>query len=206
MDIDVFVSHHTSSSLHIVEGIVNKLEASGLRCWYAPRDTQDSYAASIAQALQSCRAFLLVLNKPASESFHVLNEIDMISKRLTRGEAVHIVPFHTADEDISQDAQYYLGRLHWIDAMTPPMYKRLDELVDYINRALGRKVSVSAVSKSQENTYHLVAKLPQARDVFHGREDLIARIGDVFAGGKKAVFLEGIGGIGKSELAKQYAL
>ena len=144
MNIDIFISHHTSSSLHIVEGIANRLEASGLRCWYAPRDTQDSYANSISQALQSCKVFLLVLNKAASESFHVLNEIDMISKRLVKGESVHIVPFHTADEDISQDAQYYLGRMHWIDAMTPPMYKRVDELVEYINCALGRKTTVSA--------------------------------------------------------------
>lgn len=206
MNIDVFVSHHTSSSLHIVEGIVNKLEASGLRCWYAPRDTQDTYAASISQALQSCSVFLLILNKPASESFHVLNEIDMISKRLVKGESVHIVPFHTADDDISQDAQYYLGRLHWIDAMTPPMYKRVDELVDYINRALGRKAAAATEAKGQEKAYRLIAKLPQARDVFYGREALLERIGEVFDSGKNVVFLEGIGGIGKSELAKQYAL
>jgi tetratricopeptide (TPR) repeat protein len=130
----------------------------------------------------------------------------MISKRLVKGESVHIIPFHTADEDISQDAQYYLGRMHWIDAMTPPMYKRIDELVDYINRALGRRSTVSHASKETTKAYRLVAKIPQARDVFHGREELIARIGDVFDSGKNAVFLEGIGGIGKSELAKQYAL
>lgn len=206
MKIDVFISHHTSSSLHIVEGIANKLETSGLRCWYAPRDTQDTYANSISQALQSCSVFLLILNKAASESFHVLNEIDMISKRLVRGESVHIVPFHTADDDISQDAQYYLGRMHWIDAMTPPMYKRIDELTEYINRALGRKCVVSNVPKEPAKTYQLVAKMPQARDVFYGREELISRIGEVFDSGKNVVFLEGIGGIGKSELAKQYAL
>ena len=205
MNIDVFISHHTSSSLHIVEGIANKLETSGLRCWYAPRDTQDSYANSISQALQSCSVFLLILNKAASESFHVLNEIDMISKRLVKGESVHIVPFHTADDDISQDAQYYLGRMHWIDAMTPPMYKRIDELVEYINRALGRKCAVSNVPKEPAKTYQLVAKMPQVRDVFYGREELIHRIGEVFDSGKNVVFLEGIGGIGKTELAKRYA-
>ena len=206
MNIDVFISHHTSSSLHIVEGIANKLEASGLRCWYAPRDTQDAYAGSISSALQSCSVFLLILNKPSSESFHVLNEIDMISKRLVKGESVHIVPFHTADDDISPDAQYYLGRLHWLDAMTPPMYKRIEELVDYINRALGRKSIAAQDEKKPDKTYRLVSKFPQARDVFHGREQLVSRIGDVFSSGKNVVFLEGIGGIGKSELAKQYAL
>lgn len=206
MNIDVFISHHTSSSLHIVEGIATKLEASGLRCWYAPRDTQDTYANSISKALQSCSVFLLILNKPSSESFHVLNEIDMISKRLVKGEPVHVVPFHVADEDISQDAQYYLGRMHWIDAMTPPMYKRIDELVSYINRALGRQDGEASAAPPAASVYRLLSKLPQARDVFHGREDLIAHIGQVFDSGKNVVFLEGIGGIGKSELAKQYAL
>ena len=128
MDIDVFVSHHTSTSLHIVEAIVNKLEAAGIRCWYAPRDTEGSYAGIIAKAIASCRVFLLILNKPASESPHVLNEIDLVTKRLAKKENVSIIPFHTADDEIADDAQYYLGRLHWIDAMTPPMYKRVDEL------------------------------------------------------------------------------
>ena len=206
MNIDVFISHHTSSSLHIVECIANKLESSGLRCWYAPRDTQDAYANSISNALQSCSVFLLVLNKASSESFHVLNEIDMISKRLAKGESVHIVPFHTADDDISQDAQYYLGRLHWIDAMTPPMYKRIDELMEYVNRAVGRKSAIVSTETESSRSYRLLSKLPQARDVFHGREQLLSQIKGVFEQGKNVVFLEGIGGIGKSELAKQYAL
>lgn len=208
MNIDVFVSHHTSSSLHIVEGIVNKLEAAGIRCWYAPRDTEDAYASSIARALESCSVFLLILNRPASESFHVLNEIDMVTKRLVKGEDVKILPFHVADDEIGPDAQYYLGRLHWIDAMTPPMYKRVDELVERIAKLLGKSEAVSSASSApaQETSYRLVSKMPQAREIFDGRDYLIKQMEDAFASGKRALFLEGIGGIGKSELAKQYAL
>ena len=91
MDIDIFVSHHTKSSLYIVEGIVNKLESVGIRCWYAPRNTEGTYASSISKAINSCKIFLLILNRPASESFHVLNEIDMVTKRLTRSEDVKII-------------------------------------------------------------------------------------------------------------------
>ena len=209
MNVDVFVSHHTSSSLHIVEGIVNKLEGTGLKCWYAPRDTQGHYAGSIADAVDTCSVFLLVLNKPASESFHVLNELELVCDRLAKGESVHVIPFHVADLDISRDARYYIKRMHWIEAIDPPMYARIDELVAHINRVLGRE----SVSRAAEQAgakaapeYRLVARLPQARDVFRGRQELLERIGEVFCQGKKAVFLEGIGGIGKSELAKQYAL
>lgn len=208
MNIDVFVSHHTNTSLHIVEGIVNKLESFGIRCWYAPRDTQDAYASSIAKAINSCSVFLLILNRPASESFHVLNEIDMVTKRLTRNEDVKILPFHVADDEIGEDAQYYLGRLHWIDAMTPPMYQRIDELVERIAKLLGKEITTAAqpASDSPKASFRLLGKLPQARDIFDGRDYLLEKIETSFSEGKNALFLEGIGGIGKSELAKQYAL
>ena len=121
MNVDVFISYHTDSSLHIVEAIVNKLEAGGVRCWYASRDTEGAYAGIIAKAISACKVFLLVLNRSASESPHVLNELDMVTKRLVKKEAVNIIPFHTADDDITEEAQYYLGRLHWINAVKPPI-------------------------------------------------------------------------------------
>jgi tetratricopeptide (TPR) repeat protein len=205
MDIDVFVSHHTTSSLHIAEAIVNRLESIGIRCWYAPRNTEGDYAGSIVRAINSCRIFLLILNKPASESVHVLNEIDMVVKRLSKGEDVSLVPFHVADDEISDAAQYYLGRMHWIDAMNPPMYQRVDELVDKISQMLGASEEKTQSAAPQSN-YRLIAKVPQARDCFLGRDDLLEEIERTFSCGNRILFLEGIGGIGKSELAKQYAL
>lgn len=207
MDIDVFVSHHTDSSLHIVEAIVNKLESHGIRCWYAPRNTDGSYAGSIARAINACSVFLLILNKPSSESVHVLNELDMVTKRLSKKEEVCVIPFHTADNDISEDAQYYLGRLHWIDAMKPSMYDRIEELVAKILAMFGKKtVGQTADAGTVSTQYSLNSKIPQTRDVFVGREQLLTEISEFFESGKRILFLEGIGGIGKSELAKQYAL
>lgn len=207
MDIDVFVSHHTSTSLHIVEAIVNKLEAAGIRCWYAPRDTEGSYAGIIAKAIASCRVFLLILNKPASESPHVLNEIDLVTKRLAKKENVSIIPFHTADDEIADDAQYYLGRLHWIDAMTPPMYKRVDELCGLIAKSLGRNVQeeFSRDRSGSAPRYRLLSKIPQARDVFTGRERELLELDEALKK-NRVVYVEGIGGIGKSELVKQYMM
>lgn len=205
MDIDVFVSHHTNSSLHIVEGIVNKLESMGIRCWYAPRDTEGDYATSIATAINHCKVFLLVLNRSASESFHVLNELDMVCNRLIRSADVKILPFHVADDEIADAARYYIGRMHWIDAMTPPMYQRVEELVDHICKLLNRQMP-NQTDTPKETAYKLVSKLPQARDVFFGRQDLLEQIHHVFSDGVRALYLEGIGGIGKSELAKQYAI
>lgn len=206
MTVDVFISYHTDSSLHIVEAIVNKLEAGGVRCWYAPRDTEGAYAGIIAKAISACKVFLLILNKPASESPHVLNELDLVTKRLAKKEDVSIVPFHTADDDITDEAQYYLGRMHWIDAVTPPMYQRIDELCGRIFKIFGKDGTSVSLNAPAVKEYKLISKIPDARDVFIGRDELLSEIDSLFETGNRVLFVQGIGGIGKSELVKQYML
>ena len=138
MNIDVFISYHTGSSQHVVEAIVNKLESKGIRCWYSEKYlTGGDYASGIMEALSKCRIFLLVLNKPASESAHVLNELEIVTDRLSKKENVIILPFHIADDEINPAAKYYIKRHHWIDAMNPPMQERIDELAGHIQRLLG---------------------------------------------------------------------
>lgn len=205
MNNDIFISHHTDSSLHIVKAIVNKLESNGVKCWYAPRDTEGGYAGSIANAIKNCKIFLLILNKNASESPHVLNELNLVTERLSKKEEVSIIPFHISDDDISAEAKYYIGRMHWIDAMTPPMYERVDELVDKIAGLLDKNIS-DFVNKKDNYNYKLISKIPLARDVFYGREDIFSEIDKIFKDGNRVLFLEGIGGIGKSEISKQYVL
>lgn len=206
MSVDVFISYHTNSSLHIVEAIVNKLESGGVRCWYAPRDTEGAYAGIIAKAIFACKVFLLILNKPASESPHVLNELDLVTKRLAKKEDVSIVPFHTADDDITDEAQYYLGRMHWIDAVTPPMYKRIDELCGRIFKIFGKDGTSVSLNAPAVKEYKLISKIPDARDIFIGRDELLSEIDSLFETGNRVLFVQGIGGIGKSELVKQYML
>ncbi|MCD7854275.1 MAG: TIR domain-containing protein [Clostridiales bacterium] len=204
---DVFISHHMQSSHHIVECIANKLEGMGIRCWYAPRDTEGTYAGSIVKAINSCSVFLLVLNKEASEAMHVLNEIDTVCSRFAEKKDVKIIPFHIADEDIGDELKYYIGRMHWIDAMNPPIYRRIDELTERIAALFGSEEKAPALSHTDRaSKYRLVERRVQPREVFEGREELLKDIDSAFENGKKAVFLEGIGGIGKSEAAKQYSV
>ena len=208
MEIDVFISYHTASSRSIVEAVVNKLENAGVRCWYAPRDVVGAYAASIVQAIKACSVFLLMLNKPASESPQVLNELNMVTDRLSAKEDVSIVPFHLADEEISPEAQYYVRRMHWVDAIKPPLSDRIDELAEKILYLLVRESAVNkaAVSAPAKGDYCLQSNLPQARLIFDGRDGLLEEIRAHFQSGERVLYLEGVGGIGKSELAKHYAL
>ena len=131
MQVDVFISHHVATCGHIAEAIANKLESMGIRCWYCGRDIQGGdYATEIMMALNSCKVFLLILNRAASESQHVLNELDAATVRLTKSEPITIMPFVVAGEEITLAAQYYLRRHHWIDAINPPMYVRIEELAN----------------------------------------------------------------------------
>ena len=249
MDIDVFISYHTSSSLNIVKAIVNRLESEGIRCWYAPRDVKGLYSDAIVEAIDACRVFLLILNKPASESHDVVSEINLGIQRLRDHENMVFIPFHVGDEsrDLSRSLRYYVGALHWIDALTPPIYARIDELAVKIGAYLGKPVTpgkgipgsaVSGAGPSGADSpgsgagspagfgdaagkgsahagspgsapapdYHLVSKLPEPRDIFIGREAELEALRKSFDSGKRTVFIEGIGGIGKSEIAKQYAV
>lgn len=72
----VFISYHRNSSAELVEHIVAALESHGIKCWYAPRDVDSSYAGDIVKAINTCKVFLLVMNEQSSHSAHVLNEID----------------------------------------------------------------------------------------------------------------------------------
>ena len=49
-------------------------------------------------------------------------------------------------------------------------------------------------------------KMPEKPECFFGREQELQKITDLFAQGNHVVFIQGVGGIGKSELAAQYAI
>lgn len=204
---DVFFSLHTESSLHIVEAIAENLEADGIKCWYAARDSHGTYAEDIAAAVLSCRVFLIVLNQQASESVHVLNELDLVTKRLANREPVHVVSFRISNDEIGIGAQYYLGRITWVDGEKPPIIERIEELLQTVRSLLGVKAETAPRRvQNFSGRYQLIENRPEPHPVFVGREELLPKIDSVFSGGSRVLFLEGIGGIGKSELAKQYAV
>ncbi len=204
MSIDVFISHHTKSSLHITQAICNSLEAQNIRCWYAPRDTQGVYADSITQAIGACRIFILVLNRASSFSQDVLSEINLAVERLRRGENIAILPFQIADEEVSASAKYYIGRMHWIDAITPPIEERIKELCVQVSNLLGRMEPMRTGGRASEQARTVLqSQLSLPNYNFIGRQKELGEIAD-FLEQYSMVFLYGPGGVGKTELAKQY--
>ena len=121
---DVFISY-SNTNIVLANAVVARLEEKGIRCWVAPRDIPagSNFADSIVNAIEGCEVFVLIWSKDSNQSSHVLNEIN----RAFDEEKI-VIPFRIDDVQPTKSMLYYLGRTHWLDAITPPMEKHIDEL------------------------------------------------------------------------------
>ena len=126
----VFISY-SSHDKNIADNLCAKLEATGMRVWYAPRDVDlRDYASSIVSAIDSCTHFVVILSRNSLASEHVLNEVDLAFQKL--GHGMKFAPLKIDEEELGPAFRYYLSRQHWMDAHVPPHERRLDEFVEKI--------------------------------------------------------------------------
>lgn len=125
----VFISY-TTPDRNVADNLCAKLEAKGLRVWYAPRNVVGPYAAAISKAIEECTHFVVILSPRCMDSQHVLNEIDLAFQRLPNH--IKFKPLRINEFDLTPSFKYYLSRQHWLDAIVPPLEDRLNEFVDSI--------------------------------------------------------------------------
>ena len=125
----VFISY-TTKDRNLADNLCAKLEAKGIKAWYAPRNVEGAYAASIAAAIEKASFFVVILSRETMLSEHVLNEIDLAFQRLPNN--IKFKPLRIDTADLAPAFNYYLSRQHWMDAHIPPIEKRLDEFVSSI--------------------------------------------------------------------------
>ncbi len=121
-----FISY-SSKDKNIADNLCAKLEAAGVRVWYAPRDVRGAYAEAITKAIDSATHFVLILSEHSIASEHVLNEIDLAFHKLP--DHIRFKPLRIDKALFSPSFKYYLSRQHWMDAIIPPLEARLDEFV-----------------------------------------------------------------------------
>ncbi len=129
---DVFISYsHKDKS--VADAICAKLEQSGIRCWYAPRDIRPGtdWAASIIEAIESSRIMVLVFTDASNASPQVLREIN---NAVSAG--VVLVPFKLTSAAPNRGMQYYLSTVHWLDAMNAPREDSISELCTLVHSVL----------------------------------------------------------------------
>lgn len=132
MESKVFISH-ASKDKPIADAICQQLESEGIKCWIAPRDIEvgSDWTEGIIRGIDSCRVFVLVFSESANSSEHVRREV---AKAVSLGLAV--IPFRTENVNPSSSLSYFLGTVHWLDAIAPPLDRHLEALTERVRRLL----------------------------------------------------------------------
>lgn len=105
----VFVSYSTKDVAR-ANDLVKALEASGVKCWIAPRDIPpgSNYNAEIVKALDNCTDFILLFTEHSNDSVHVKRELNLWLERnrpLVPVKMDHTVPSH--------EFRYLLAGMQW---------------------------------------------------------------------------------------------
>ena len=146
---DVFISY-SSKNKNVADAIVAEFESSGIKCWYAPRDIMpgEEWVTAITKALEDCKLQVLIYTEDSNTSRQVMNEVAMA---FNAGKT--IVPFRLSEEKMSSEFEYYLTRVHWLDAITPPLQEKIKDLREYVDIILSgvdtSNLSRNAVKKQK---------------------------------------------------------
>jgi hypothetical protein len=129
---DVFISH-SSKDKPIADAVCARLESRGIRCWIAPRDVEPGrpYGEAIIDAIHNCRIMVLLLSSSANSSIHIAKEVE---RAVSHGATV--IPLRIEAVMPAKSLDYFIGSVHWLDALTPPLEQHLDNLAEAILRIL----------------------------------------------------------------------
>jgi len=128
MSFDAFISY-SSNDKPAADATCAVLEGAGVRCWIAPRDirTGAEYGGAIIDAIDHCRVMILVFSSSANASQQIHREIE---RAVSKG--IPILPVRIEEVKPTKSMEYFLGAIHWLDALTPPLEQHLHKLADTV--------------------------------------------------------------------------
>jgi hypothetical protein len=131
---DVFISHSIKDR-PTADAVCAVLEAKGIRCWIAPRDVIPSmeWGECIIEAIEESRIMVLVFTTHANASPQIRREVE---RAVNRG--VSLLPLRVDDVTPGKALEYFIGNVHWLDAITPPFEAHLRVLADTVAMLLAR--------------------------------------------------------------------
>jgi hypothetical protein len=133
MEFDVFISH-SSKDKTMADAVCAKLEEAGIRCWIAPRDITAgmTWSGEIMKAIDKCRVMVLVFSSNANESVQIIREVEAA---VHRGKP--ILPVRIENILPSDSMAFFMNSVHWLDAISEPLERHLEELVQAVSALLG---------------------------------------------------------------------
>jgi hypothetical protein len=129
---DAFISY-SGRDKATADATCAALEASGVRCWIAPRDITPGaeWGEAIIDGINQSRVLILIFSANANESPQIRREIERAV-----GKGLPIIPFRIQDIAPTRSLEYFIGAVHWLDALTPPLETHLRRLVDTVKALL----------------------------------------------------------------------
>jgi hypothetical protein len=148
MALDTFISYSSKDKM-AADAACAVLERAGIRCWIAPRDIRPGqvYGHSIIEAIDQCRVMVLIFSANANDSRQIHREIE---RAVSKG--VPIIPLRIEEVVPTKSMEYFLGAIHWLDALTPPLEKHLQQLTEAVRALVQIDVAGRAAPPRDDGT------------------------------------------------------
>ncbi|HTU53395.1 MAG TPA: toll/interleukin-1 receptor domain-containing protein [Acetobacteraceae bacterium] len=132
MSHDAFISYSTHDKA-VADAACAALEAAGIRCWIAPRDITPGaeWGEAIIDGINHCRVMILIFSASANDSPQIRREVE---RAVSKG--VPIIPLRIQDIAPARSLEYFIGTVHWLDALTPPLESHLRRLGETVKSLL----------------------------------------------------------------------
>jgi YD repeat-containing protein len=142
---DVFISYSTHDK-PTADALCATLEAKGIRCWIAPRDIVPGteWGEAIIEALQTSRIMVLVFSSHANSSPQIRRELE---RAVHRG--LIVIPVRIENVIPVKSLAYFIGPIHWLDALTPPLESHLQNLAEAVRLLLSEPGQEQRASETE---------------------------------------------------------
>ena len=143
---DVFISYSTGDK-PTADAVCATLEAKHIRCWIAPRDVLPGrdYAEMLIEAIRDARVMVLVFSANSNSSLHVMREVERAASK-----GIPILPLRIEDVPPCASMEYYISSTHWLDALTPPLERHLQQLAETVRLLLARVERAAPMGEEPE--------------------------------------------------------
>lgn len=173
---DVFISYSTQDKA-TADAICAALEQRNIRCWVAPRDILpgQTFSGAIVEAIDHARVLVLVFSDHSNNSEHVEREI-----QLAGDERIPILPFRITEVAPTASLRYFLGKQHWLDALSPPLERHIERLCDAVRSILQMTARDAVVeSEAGESSQQAVTEIERTAPTSQQESPLAQRLNNM---------------------------
>ena len=153
---DVFISYKSEEE-PVARHIREVLEANGISCWMAPDSIPvgSNYMKQIPEAIENCRAMIVVISKKSQQSVWVKNEF---SEAISKNKL--IIPYVIQDCELEDEFAFSMSTMQQVFAWKDEE-QALKKVVHDIREALGEedsaRVEIRVVRKSKISPAVIIA-------------------------------------------------